>query len=71
MKRNKNCKVTISQSALRIYKGKLALTTHQLCELLGEQDIFNDINIVRKHLGSKGLNMNPYKNAKLALNFKA
>ena len=68
----KSCKVIISQPTLRSHNEKAALTNHRLCNLLEELniDIFKNRNIASKHLGGKGLHLNPHGTSKLALHFK-
>ena len=53
--------------------GKAALTNHHICNLLEELNIDNvkNRNIGSKHLGGKGLHLNPHGTARLALNLKA
>ena len=69
----KSCKVIISQPTLRSDNGKAALTNHHICNLLEELniDIVKNRNIGSKHLGGKGLHLNPHGTARLALNLKA
>ena len=66
-------KVIIFQPTWCSNDGKAALTNHQICSLLEELniDIFKNHNIGSKHLGSKGLHLNPHGTARLALNLKA
>ena len=68
----KSCKVIISQPTLRSDNGKAALTNH-ICNLLEELniDIVKNRKIGSKHLGGKGLHLNPHGTARLALNLKA
>ena len=53
--------------------GKAALTNHHFCNFLEKlkTDIFKNRNIGSKHLGGKGLYLNPHGTARLALNLKA
>ena len=69
----KSCKFIISQPTLHSYNGKAALTNHHLCNLLEELniDIAKNRSIGSKHLGGKGLHLNPHRTARLALNLKA
>ena len=69
----KSCKVIISEPTLRSDNGKAALTNHHICNLLEELniDIVKNRNIGSKHLGGKGLHLNPHGTARLALNLKA
>ena len=69
----KSCKVIISQPTLRSGNGKAALTNHHICNLLEELniDIVKNRNIGSKHLGGRGLHLNPHGTARLALNLKA
>ena len=69
----KSCKNIISQPILPSNNGKAALTNHHLCKLLEELniDIVKNRNIGSKHLGGKGLHLNPHGTARLALNLKA
>ena len=70
---HKSCKLIISQPTLRSDNGKAALTNHHICNLLEELniDIVKNRNIGSKHLGGKGLHLNPHGTARLALNLKA
>ena len=69
----KSCKVVISRPTLRSGNGKAALTNHHFCNLLEELkiDIVKNRNIGSKYLGGKGLPLNPYGTARLALNIKS
>ena len=69
----KSRKVIILQPILRSDNGKAALTNHHLCNLSEElkMDIVKNRNISSKHLGGKGLHLNPHGTARLALNLKA
>ena len=62
-----------SQPTLRSDNRKAALTNHHICNLLEELniDIVKNRNIGSKHLGGKGLHLNPHGTARLALNLKA
>ena len=68
-----SCKVIISQPNLRSDNGKAALSYHHLCSLLQQLniDIIKNRNIGSKHLGDRGLHVNPHGTARLALNLKA
>ena len=65
--------VIISQLNLCSDNGKAALTNHHLCKLLEELniDIVKNRNIDSKHLGGKGLHLNPHGTTRLAFNLKA
>ena len=69
----KSCKVIISQPTVRPDNGKAALTNHHLCDILEELiiDIMKNRNIDSKHLGGKGLHLNPHGTARLTPNLKA
>ena len=69
----KSSKVIISQPNLRSDNGKATLTNHHLCNLLEQLniDFVKNRNIGSKHLGGKGLHLNPHGTARLALNLKA
>ena len=69
----KSCKVIISQPTLSSGNGKAALTNHHLYNLLKDFkiDIIKNRNIGSKHLGGKGLHLNPHGTARLVLNLKA
>ena len=66
-------KVLIIKQLKTTYNGKAALTNHHLCNVLEELniEIVKNRNIGSKHLGSKGLHLNPHGTARLALNLKA
>ena len=55
----KLCKVVISRPTLHSGNGKTALTNHHFCNLLEDS------------LGGKGVPLNPYGTARLALNIKS
>ena len=65
--------VIISQLNLCSDNGKAALTNHHLSKLLEELNIgiVKNRNIDSKHLGGKGLHLNPHGTARLAFNLKA
>ena len=69
----KSCKVIVSQLTLRSDNRKGAFTNHHLCNLLEDLNIaiFKNRNTDSKHLGGKGLHLNPHGTAGLALNLKA
>ena len=58
----KSCKAIISQPTLRSDNEKAALTNHHL---------YKNRNIGSKHLGGKGLYLNPHGTARLTLNLKS
>ena len=66
-----NCQIISSQPTLRVDNGKAALTLHCLNEHFPELnlDIINNSNIKVKHIGQKGLHLNPKGKGRLALNF--
>ena len=66
-----NCQVIFSQLTLRVDNGKAALTLHRLNEHFSELklDVVNNGNIKVKHIGQKGLHLNPNGKGRLALNF--
>ena len=66
-----NCQVIFSQPTLRVDNGKAALTLHHLNEHISELnlDVVNNSNIKVKHIGQKGLHLNPKGKGRLALNF--
>ena len=66
-----NCLVIFSQPTLRVDNGKAALTINRLNEHFSELniDVVNNSNIKVKHIGLKGLHLNPKGKGRLALNF--
>ena len=66
-----NCHVIFSQPTLRVDNGKAALTLHRLYEHFSELnlDAVNNCNIKVKHIGQKGLYLNPKGKGRFALNF--
>ena len=56
-----NCQAIFSQATLRVDHGKAALTLHRLNEHFSELnfDVVNNSNIKVKHIGQKGLHLNP------------
>ena len=66
-----NCQVIFSQPTLRVDNGKAALTLNRLNEHFSELnlDVVNNSNIKVKHIGQKGLHLNPKGKGRLALNF--
>ena len=69
----KSCKVVISRPTLRSGNGEAALTNHHFYKLLEELkiDIVKNRNIGSKYVGGKGLPLNPYGTARLALNINS
>ena len=66
-----NCQVIFSQPTFRVDNGKAALTLHRLNEHFSDLnlDVVNNSNIKVKHIGQKGLHLNPKGKGRLALNF--
>ena len=66
-----NCQVIFAQPTLRVDNGKAALTVHRLNEHFSELnlDAVNNSNIKVKHIGQKGLHLNPKGKGRLAFNF--
>ena len=66
-----NCQVIFLQPTLRVDNGKEALTLHLLNEHFSEinLDVVNNSNIKVKHIGQKGVHLNPKGKGRLALNF--
>ena len=66
-----NCQVIFLQPTLRVDNGKAAVTLHRLNEHFSELnlDVVNNSNIKVKHIGQKGLHLNPKGKGRLALNF--
>ena len=66
-----NCQVIFSQPTLQVDNGKTALTLHRLNEHFSELnlDVISNSNIKVKHIGQKGLHLNPKGKSRVALNF--
>ena len=60
-----------SQPPLRVDHGKAALILHYLNEHFSEQNlvVVDNSNIKEKHIGKKGLHLNPKGKSRLTLNF--
>ena len=69
----KSFKVIISQPTLRSDNGKASLTNYHFCNSLEELNIniVKNLNMGSKHLGGKGLHLNPYGTTRSMLNLKA
>ena len=65
------CHAIFSQPTLRVDNEKAALTLHSLNEHFSELnlDVVNNSNIKVKHIGKKGLHLNPKGKGRLALKF--
>ena len=65
-----NCKVIISQPTLRVDDGKASLTVTHLIDKLNllDIDLIDNSNILREHLGNKGLHLNGRGAGRLAMN---
>ena len=63
-------KVIISQPILRHDIALARITASRLVERINKENLFilNNSNIVRKHVGRKGLHLNQYGTARLAMN---
>ena len=65
-----NCKIIFSGLINRYDDAKAQLTVNRVNEKMSEKGMYviNNSNIVRSHLGKKGLHMNPHGTGKLAIN---
>ena len=70
---NKQCKVIISTSTMRVDSSKNENAVQKVNEILKELNIplVKDFNIVRKHLGNRGLHLNEHGTSRLAMNYIA
>ena len=65
-----NCKIIFSGLINHYEDAKAQLTVNRVNEKMSEKGMYviNNSNIVRSHLGKKGLHMNPHGTGKLAIN---
>ena len=70
---NKECKVIISTLTMRLDSSKNANAVQKVAEILKEWNIplVKNFNIVKKHLGNRGLHLNEHRTSRLAMNYIA
>ena len=67
---NKQCKVIISTLTMRVDSSKNGNVVQKVNEILKELNmpLVKTFNIVKRHLGSRGLHLNDYGTLRLAMN---
>ena len=73
VKQNKECKVIISTLTMRVDSSKNGNAVQNVNEILKDLNIplVKNFNIVKKHLGSKGLHLNEHVTSRPAMNYIA
>ena len=70
---NKECKAIISTLTRRVHSSKNGNAVQKVNEILKELNIslVKNLNIVKKHLGNRGLHLNENGTSRLAMNYIA
>ena len=71
LSRNEECKVIISTLRMCVDSSKNGSAVQKVNEILKEltMPLVKNFNIVKKHLGSKGLHLNDHGTSRLAMNY--
>ena len=70
---NKECKIIISTLTMRVDSSKNGNAVQKVIEILKELNIplVKNVNIVKRHLGNRGLHVNEHGTSRLAMNYIA